>query len=204
MIKIINYGMGNIGSLSKAFKRVGVNSEVVSDLENIRETDKIILPGVGHFGRAMVNLKSQDLIQPLNYLVNSRKIPIFGICLGMQLFAKGSEECNCEGLGWIDADVKKIEVTDSLKVPHMGWNIIRNKKESEIIKNSDYNSSTSFYFVHSYYMDCYDKESILFTTNYDFEFCSGVEKDNIFGVQFHPEKSHKSGLSLIKSFATSA
>lgn len=197
---IVDYGMGNLNSVKKTLERLSVQAVISSDPKDISESDKIILPGVGHFGKAMSNLKELNLHDSLNEAVLADKKPILGICLGMQLLAKKSEEGNADGLGWIDAEVTKFQVSDKLKfkVPHMGWNRISVKKESLLMKEIPDHSE--FYFVHSYYLKVNDESDLLNETEYEYSFTSAVEKDNIFGVQYHPEKSHDTGAQLIKNF----
>lgn len=197
---IVDYGMGNLNSVKKTLERLSVDAVISSDPKDIRESDKIILPGVGHFGKAMSNLKELNLLDSLNEVVLADKKPILGICLGMQLLAKKSEEGNAVGLGWIDAEVTKFQVSDKLKfkVPHMGWNRISVKKNSLLMKEIPDHSE--FYFVHSFHIKVNDKSDLLNETEYEYAFTSAVEKDNIFGVQYHPEKSHDTGAQLIKNF----
>jgi glutamine amidotransferase len=178
-------------------KKVGAKSIITSDLEEIKRADKLILPGVGSFDNGMRELKELGLIDTLNTKVLEDKTPILGICLGMQLMTQSSEEGELDGLGWIEAESKRF-VSKSLKVPHMGWNIIYNQKESKLFTPTD--DEERFYFVHSYYVSCNDREDILTTTSYGHNFVSSFEKENIVGVQFHPEKSHKFGMRLFKNF----
>jgi glutamine amidotransferase len=192
--------MGNLNSVKRAMSRLRVGSVISSDPKIIAECDKIILPGVGHFGKAMSNLKELGLLDILNEAALVKKKPILGICLGMQLLAEKSEEGDSVGLGWIDGEVVKFQVSDNLKykVPHMGWNQIVVKKESHLMK--DLPEPKEFYFVHSYHFKTADQADVLNETNYDYDFVSAVEKDNIFGVQYHPEKSHDTGAKLLKNF----
>jgi glutamine amidotransferase len=199
-IVILDYQMGNIFSIEKILKSLGKTPIVSNKREIILSADKIILPGVGHFSNAMNNLKKMNLIEPLNFFALEKKKPILGICLGMQLMAEKSEEGDANGLGWIDAIVKKFSINNKLnyKVPQMGWNTINIKKESLLMKNIPDNSE--FYFIHSYYVDCRNEEDILNTTKYESNFVSATQKNNIFGVQYHPEKSHDSGKQVVKNF----
>ena len=196
-IVVIDYGMGNLGSIANMIKKVGQKSIITSDANIIAGAEKIILPGIGAFAHGMSCLKTLKVIDVLNHKVLEKKTPVLGICLGMHLMAKFSEEGNVHGLGWIDADVKLFESTD-LKVPHMGWNSVEQVKSSSLYKGL--NNKKRFYFVHSYYVSCNRNEDILTTTTYGTNFVSSFEKDNIFGTQFHPEKSHKFGLQLFKNF----
>lgn len=197
---IIDYGMGNINSVKKQLERLKVDVIVTSDPLKISKADKIILPGVGHFGKAMENLNSLNILSTLNEAVLEKKTAVLGICLGMQLMAKSSEEGNVNGLGWFDAEVVKITVENKLryKIPHTGWNTITLAKNNTINNGLDANSS--FYFVHAYKMKPNNNEDILHSTCYETEFTSAISKDNIFGVQYHPEKSQDVGLTLFKNF----
>jgi len=173
---------------------------VTSSWKEIMESDKIILVGVGHFGKAMDNLKQLDLIDSLTEAVMEKHKPVLGICLGMQLMAKTSEEGDADGLSWIDANVKRIQVSDTVKykVPHVGWNQIIKMKDSALMKGVG--NADEFYFAHSYHMDVFDSNLILNVTEYSNKFVSGIERDNIFGVQYHPEKSHDAGDILLSNF----
>lgn len=197
MIVVIDYGMGNLGSISNMIKKIGHKCIITSDLEEIKNASKLILPGVGSFDNGMKNLKELGMIEVLNRKVLVEKFPILGICLGMQLMTKSSEEGKLSGLGWVDAQTKKF-VSDTLKIPHMGWNIVKHQKESKLFDECE--SEKRFYFVHSYCVSCKQKVDILTNTNYTQDFVSSFEKENIVGVQFHPEKSHKFGMSLLKNF----
>ena len=202
MIAIINYGMGNLGSVLNMLRRLGNYEAIItSDLKKIESAEKLILPGVGSFKRAMDNLEQGGFLPILEKKVLQNKTPIMGICLGMQLLFNKSEEGDCNGLGWIKGDVVRFnfnEENGKLNVPHMGWNIVKIKKESGLVNNMF--PENKFYFVHSYYAVCGDLNDVLMTTNYGHEFVSAVERDNIFGFQFHPEKSHRYGLNLFNNF----
>lgn len=180
--------------------RLGFDAKITSDIDEIKDAEKLILPGVGAFDQAMSNLHSLGFISVLNSLVLEKRIPILGICLGMQLLAMRSEEGKQEGLGWIDAEVVRFRFApeQNLRVPHIGWNTISVKQESCLFKKS-YEESR-FYFVHSYYVKCQSDDTVLATTHYGFDFTSAVVHENIYGVQFHPEKSHKFGMCLLKNY----
>lgn len=199
MIVIIDYGMGNVGSIQNMLKKTGFESVVSRDRSVIDAADKIILPGVGAFDAAMQSLQDLDLIDLLHQKAVVEKKTILGICLGMQILAASSDEGSLKGLGWIDAEVKKFK-SDNLKIPHMGWNIVHDVKQSPLFANM-HKPELRFYFVHSYYFDCHDKNAIIGETDYGIRFVSAVNKENIWGVQFHPEKSHKFGMQLLKNFA---
>jgi glutamine amidotransferase len=200
MITIVDYGMGNIHSVRKQVLRLGLQCSVSSIPSEILNSSKLILPGVGHFGKAMENLGDLGLIDTLNESVLHKKTPILGICLGMQLMAEYSEEGNAKGLGWFEGRVVKFKVTDTLhfKIPHMGWNQIQQNKQSQLLKGIA--NTAEFYFVHSYHFDAKKPNDVLTDTNYFYDFTSAIERENIFGVQFHPEKSHDSGARLLRNF----
>lgn len=201
MIAIIDYGMGNLGSIRNMLQRLGTHSIVTSDRVEIKKADKIILPGIGSFDHAMKNLKDLDLVRVLNEKAQELKTPILGICLGMQIMTKDSQEGSLSGLGWIDAHAKKfssaVEVT-GLKIPHMGWNTLEIRKNVSLL--ADMSPDSRFYFIHSYYVVCNNNEDIVSTTNHGYSFVSIFKKDNIMGVQFHPEKSHKFGMQILQNF----
>lgn len=199
-VVIIDYAMGNVFSIEKRLKKMNCEVVVSSEKEAIQAADKLILPGVGHFAKAMEMLHSLDLVSVLNEEVLQKKKPILGICLGMQLLAKSSEEGNASGLGWIDGTVKRFSITDTIrhKVPHTGWNAVEPQKDSVLL--TDMPASNEFYFVHSYYFSCNDASDVWLSTNHELDFTSAVQKNNIFGVQFHPEKSHETGFKLLQNF----
>lgn len=198
-IVIIDYNMGNPASIKNMIKRIGYESTITSAKNQIINAQKLILPGVGSFDAAMNNLKKLDLLELLKIKVLEENSPVLGICLGMQLMTYKSDEGKQTGLGFIDAEVKKFIFEDeSIKIPHMGWNMTNTKKHSKLFDSMPTNSR--FYFVHSYYVHCNNEQDILTTTNYSNSFVSAFEKDNILGVQFHPEKSHKFGMQLLKNF----
>jgi imidazole glycerol-phosphate synthase subunit HisH len=199
-ILILDYSVGNLHSVKRKIQKLGFTPVVSSCASDIKRADKIIMPGVGHFKNAMDCLNDLHLTDALQEAVLINKKPILGICLGMQLMAKKSEEGNVEGLGWLDAEVVKFNVSDSLKykVPHTGWNQIKISKESLLMKNIL--PSSEFYFTHSYHFKASVSGDVLNRTAYEYDFTTAVERDNIFGVQYHPEKSHDSGIQLLKNF----
>ena len=197
---IVDYGMGNLNSVKKKLDRLKTTASITSNPKDIIKADKIILVGVGHFAKAMKNIKELNLLDTLNEVAIIKKKPVLGICLGMQLMANDSEEGNSEGLGWLDANVRKMQVDDTLrfKIPHTGWNKITQSKKSRLMKGIP--ESSEFYFVHSYHLMSNETSNILNETEYYFKFTSAIEKNNIFGVQYHPEKSHDIGEVLLKNF----
>ena len=196
MIAIIDYKCGNIASVKNIIKKAGSESIITSNSHEINNCDKIILPGVGTFDYGMKKLQELKLIDVIqNHSKNNK--PILGICLGMQLMAECSEEGVEKGLSLFDAEVLKFNNKKGFPIPHMGWNTVDVKKQNPLIRINQFNK---FYFVHSYYFKCNNNSDILSTTLYSKEFVSSVSKKNIYGVQFHPEKSHKHGLSVIKNF----
>lgn len=201
-ITIVDYGMGNLFSVAKKLEKLNVIPIISNSIQDIEQSDKIILPGVGHFGKAMENLAKNGLIDVLNHKVLEQKTPILGICLGMQLMCNESEEGNSTGLKWIDASVKRFEIENKLrfKVPHTGWNTVHFNKDGRL--NEGLDNESEFYFVHSYHVLCNNSSDVLHTTFYEQEFSSAFEKDNIFGVQYHPEKSHDTGTKLMRNFLT--
>lgn len=200
MITIVNYGMGNLGSVQNMLKRIGVQNEIVSDIATLEKAKKILLPGVGAFDAAMERINESGLKEVLNFKAREEKVPVLGICLGMQLLTNGSEEGKLPGLGWIDADTIKFSFEDNkLKIPHMGWNEIHPEKDSPLV--ADLPDDPRFYFVHSYYVKCKDQQDVLCSTKYGISFHSVLQRGNIFGAQFHPEKSHKYGMKLLENFS---
>jgi len=200
MITIIDYKTGNLGSIRNMLKKIGEESIITSQKDEIAGATKLILPGVGAFDTGMKNLKDLDLIDILDKKVLNDKIPVLGICLGMQLMSDKSEEGILPGLGWINAETMRFKFvnTTEYKIPHMGWNFVYYKKESQLFTGMF--PDARFYFVHSYFLRADDQSDILSSTRYELEFTSAIEKENILGVQFHPEKSHKFGMKLLKNF----
>lgn len=201
MIVIVDYGIGNLSSVLNMFKKIGVKEVMISgEKDQIEKADKLLLPGVGAFDAGMRNLENSGLVSVLNRKVLEEKIPVLGICLGMQLLTKKSEEGIKPGLGWIDAETIRFNLDPALKlkVPHMGWNYIKVNRENKLV---DSESKNRFYFVHSYYVKCFDESQSIAKSNFGIDFTCMVNKDNIYGAQFHPEKSLKFGMKLFDNFA---
>ena len=203
MITIIDYGMGNLGSIKNMFKYIGVEATIESDVEKIKNASKILLPGVGSFDTAMKKINESDLIEVLNEKALKEQVPVLGICLGMQLLTNSSEEGSLKGLGWIDAQTMsfKDRIDMKYRIPHMGWNIVNKSNESLLTNGFEEFDETRFYFVHSYFVTVEDEKNSILKSNYGVEFDSAIQKGNIFGAQFHPEKSHKFGMKLFENFA---
>jgi len=201
MIVIVNYGIGNLDSVARAFRACEAEAVVSSRPEDIDQADGIVLPGVGSFAKAMQNLNEGGLLAALNRRVIEQQTPILGICLGFQMFTKGSEEGGVDGLGWIDAETRRFDFSrqhQPCKIPHMGWNDLHAQKAGPLFEGI--HADACFYFAHSYCVSCNDECAVLATTDYGYEFVSAVERGNIFGTQFHPEKSHANGLKILKNF----
>lgn len=206
MIIILDYGMGNLGSILNMFSKIGVHAKVSHDFEEIKNAEKLLLPGVGAFDAAMERINKQGFREVLNHKVLVEKIPILGICLGMQLLTNSSQEGKLPGLGYIPAKTIKFDSEPELKIPHMGWNEVRLTQTSQLTRDIDkvsaFDEHARFYFVHSYKV-CVDNEenSVLKATHGSQEFDAAIQKGNIYGAQFHPEKSHKFGMQILKNFA---
>lgn len=201
MIAIVDYKLGNLRSVQGALTKLGFESVVTNSINELAQADKLILPGVGAFGDGMRNLRELDLIEPLTDLVVKKKKPILGICLGSQLMTNSSNEFGMhEGLGWVDADVRKFEIKDNLRVPHVGWNDLIRTQESVLYDGIA--EDTLFYYVHSYRIQCHNKNVVIGECEYGEKFVAAYNQDNIFGTQFHPEKSQKAGLAMLNNFLT--
>lgn len=200
MIVIIDYGMGNPGSILNMIRKVGGDAVISSDKTVIENASKLILPGVGAYDNAMNKLTELDLKDVIINTVKNDKVIFLGICLGMQLLMDRSEEGDLPGLGLVEGEVKKFRFDQgvNLKVPHMGWNIVHYKNDNFLFEGL--NEEQRFYFVHSYYVECKNDENILTIAEYGFKFTCGIQKRNVYGVQFHPEKSHKFGMNFFKNF----
>ena len=200
MIGIIDYSLGNLGSIKNMLKIIGEKAIISSDISELDKCDKLILPGVGAFDAGMRKLNETGLARYIKNVANMDKKPILGICLGMQLLGKRSEEGQLEGLGLIPFESKRFQVQDqNLKVPHMGWDIVDIKKDIPLTHNL-FDQRQRYYFVHSYHAVCESPDNVMMTCDYGYEFAAAVVKDNIMGVQFHPEKSHSFGMKLLENF----
>ena len=203
MIGIINYGSGNISAISRVYKNLGIATLNVTKPDQLEQVDRIVLPGVGAFDYTMSLLIQSGFKSKLDeHVINQRK-PILGICVGLQIMGYGSDEGSAKGFGWIPGRVKKFDenkIKFKPRLPHMGWNSINDLHSHEIFNGID--NDVGFYFIHSYHMNCESDGNVLSMTNYGIDFCSSIFKDNIFGVQFHPEKSHYNGVLVLKNFAT--
>ncbi|WP_420384923.1 imidazole glycerol phosphate synthase subunit HisH [Roseivirga sp.] len=202
MIGIIAYGSGNVKAIANIYKRLNLDYFITSDPGKLKEATRLILPGVGAFDQTMNLLNESGLRSVLDKLVLNDKIPVLGICVGMQIMAESSEEGAEKGLGWISGRVKKIDqnkLHNKPKLPHMGWNSVILAKPNEIVEDVNFNKG--FYFLHSYFMSPSNEEDVLVKADYGQEFACVVKKENVVGIQFHPEKSHDNGIQVFKNFA---
>ncbi|MFZ5875387.1 MAG: imidazole glycerol phosphate synthase subunit HisH [Nitrospirota bacterium] len=202
MIAIVDYGSGNVKAFANIYRRLGVPFLVAEKALDLRGATKVILPGVGAFDHVMRRLAASGMREALDEVVLARRLPILGVCVGMQVLANSSEEGDLPGLGWVDGAVKRFDVatlTHATYLPHMGWNDVRPMRESGLFR--DLSIDYRFYFLHSYYFQCSRTEDVIAVTDYGGPFSSAVNNGNIFGVQFHPEKSHEWGIQLLQNFA---
>lgn len=201
MIGIIDAGIGNVGSIRNMFKKIGVAAEIVCDTEGIKRATKLVLPGVGAFDAGMTRLHASGLLPCIEERALSDRIPVLGICLGMQLMTRGSDEGSLPGLGWVPARTLRFlpEQLSRLRVPHMGWNRVLPVREHALTNGLE--EEGAFYFVHSYYVQCDETTNILLTAHHGVDFVASFEHGNLLGVQFHPEKSHRYGMQLLRNFA---
>jgi len=202
MIGIIDYGVGNIKAFSNIYKNLNIDFKIVSSISDFKHVTKIILPGVGSFDHAINSLNNSGMRDKLDKLVLEDKIPVLGICVGLQMLANSSEEGNSKGLGWIKGKVKKIDISNELKnkfpLPHMGWNNMSDIKNNKLFNGLE--NGSRFYFLHSYFIECENEDNIIGYSDYVRKFACAVNKDNIYGIQQHPEKSHKNGITILKNF----
>ncbi len=204
MIAIVDYGMGNLGSIANMLRKLGAPVSIEAEPAGIARAGKLILPGVGAFDAAMERIDARGLRPVLQQRVLGDGVPLLGICLGMQLLTRSSEEGSRPGLGWIDARTLSFRsrIDSALKSPHMGWNVVSLQTESPLTAGFETLEEPRFYFVHSYFVECADPGQTILRTTYGVSYDSGVQKGNIFGVQFHPEKSHRFGMRLLGNFAS--
>lgn len=202
MITLIDYGVGNINAFVNVYKRVDVPVKIAKTKEDLIGAQKLILPGVGHFDHAMTQLNNSGMRETLDKMVLVDKIPVIGICVGMQMMANNSDEGTMEGLKWIDASVRKFDeskINQVTRLPHMGWNDVRPVKNIPLFNGLE--KDAIFYFLHTYYFECYNQEDVMAVTEYGDEFASAAHHENKYGIQFHPEKSHSYGETLLHNFA---
>jgi imidazole glycerol-phosphate synthase subunit HisH len=202
LISVVDYGVANLGSMLNMLRKLGVEAERVSSPEQLAAAEKIVLPGIGAFDQGMSALAERGLVEPLRSKVITERAPILGVCLGMQMLGAGSEEGELGGLGLVAATCRRFRppAGSALKVPHMGWNRITPRRASPLLAGLD--AQSRFYFVHSYHVCCEDPDDVLAVSSYGGEFVSVISRQNIFGVQFHPEKSHRFGMTVLRNFAS--
>ena len=201
MIGIIDYGLGNIRAIKNIYYKLNVPCSIINNIDDLLKSDKLILPGVGAFDWAMECLNRSGMRKPLDELVLKKSVPVLGICVGMQIMANSSEEGKSEGLGWINAKVTRFDLSrfENIQIPHMGWNSIMAENNHPLISNINHHKG--FYFLHSFYFECDDQLHEIAYSNHGHNFSAAVSKNNIMGVQFHPEKSHTNGIRVFKNFA---
>jgi len=202
MITIVDYGLGNTRAFTNVYERLNIKTKLAQSADDLKGATKIILPGVGSFDYAITLLNNSGMRDELDKHVMEKKTPVIGICVGMQIMAKSSEEGKLNGLGWIDGEVKLFDakkIKSKTHYPHMGWNTINPIKNNKILIGLT--NESRFYFLHSYYFACETKENILTTTNYGITYTSMLNSGNIYGIQCHPEKSHSNGVQLLKNFS---
>lgn len=202
MITIIDYGLGNIKAFANVYGRLNIKINIARSASEIKNATKLVLPGVGAFDYAMSQLNNSGIREALEDQVINHKVPVIGICVGMQMMAKSSDEGTLPGLGWFDAEVKLFDTTQipyKTRLPHMGWNTLCLVGKNRLLDQLSHESR--FYFLHSYYFDCNQPKDVIAKTEYGIEYASAVNKGNIYGIQFHPEKSHQNGIQLLHNFA---
>ncbi len=203
IVIVVDYGMGNVRSIVYKLNKAGVRVVASSDPRQVERAEKIILPGVGAFAAGMQHLRERGLVEALDSAVHGAGIPVLGICLGMQLFAKRSDEGDATGLGWIDAHARRFDFSDrnqARPIPNLGWNTIDVKRSSDLL--STLMPKQRFYFAHSYHLECHDIDDVVATAHYGYEFPVVVQRARVCGIQFHPEKSHRRGFEIVRHFAT--
>lgn len=201
MIKIVDYGLGNVQAFVNTYKRLNISLSIAKNAGDLRDASKVILPGVGAFDHAMVLLEQSGMRGALDALVLGKRTPVLGICVGMQILGRRSDEGQCAGLGWVDGEVRALRAlqVDGLVLPHMGWNDIRAVRATPLLREIE--TGTRFYFLHSYFFHCDRESDVAATCTYGADFCSALNAGNVYGVQFHPEKSHHYGARLLRNFA---
>jgi glutamine amidotransferase len=202
MITIIDYGLGNIRAFLNVYKRLNIEARTAESASDLKGASKVILPGVGHFDHAMERLEASGMRPALDALALEQRVPILGICVGMQILGRDSDEGNRPGLGWVDGHVRSFaswQQAGELPLPHMGWNDVRPVSTSPLFDQLE--SDARFYFLHSFFFECADSDNSLAVSSYGSDFSAAIHAGNIFGVQFHPEKSHHCGMRLLKNFA---
>ena len=202
MITIVDYGLGNIAAFASVYRKANIKVSIARTSDELKSASKLVLPGVGHFDHAMRLLQGSGLREALDEKVLQDKVPVIGVCVGMQMLARSSEEGRLPGLGWIDADVRSLksrEGADLMAVPHMGWNDVKPAAHNPLFAGLE--AGARFYFLHSYFISCDRQENVVAVSNYGSAFPCAVQSFNIYGVQFHPEKSHRFGDRLLKNFA---
>jgi glutamine amidotransferase len=202
VITILDYGFGNVLAFENVYKRLNIPVKIAKSKNDLQRATKLILPGVGSFDKAMQKLEQSDMVSPIERLVVNQGMPLLGICVGMQVLAGSSDEGKLSGLGWIEGTVRKFD-TSSMPagsyLPHMGWNDVEPLGNEDLFNGLEHNAE--FYFLHSFYFECQERMNVIAETEYGGKFCCAVAKDNIYGVQFHPEKSHHHGSQLLKNFS---
>ncbi len=202
MITIIDYGVGNIFAFQNVYKRLNIPTKIARTVKDLESVERLVLPGVGSFDYAMTQLNNSGMRERLDQLVIGEKKPVIGICVGMQMMANGSDEGEMDGLRWINADVRKFDersIKHITKLPHMGWNDVKPRDGHPLFKGLE--NDAIFYFLHSFYFSCNQKEDSIAESDYGVKFTSAVNHKNIYGIQFHPEKSHLYGETLLHNFA---
>lgn len=202
MITLIDYGVGNIFAFQNVYKRLDIPTKIAKTAQDLKDAEKLILPGVGAFDYAMEQLNASGMRDTLDHLVMEKKIPVIGICVGMQMMGNRSDEGTSEGLKWIDADILKFDeslIQQRTKLPHMGWNDVNPIKNHPLFKELE--EDAIFYFLHSFYFKCNNLENSIAVSDYGIPFTAAVNAKNVYGIQFHPEKSHQYGEKLLYNFA---